>query len=517
MIALGLRVDMPEVMHKLSEIDAELARRRLSFFVQQAWHVLEPATPLIWSWHMDAICEHLEAATDGRITRLLIAIPPGHCKSLLVSVFWPAWVWLKRPSWRGLFSSYSGDLSVRDSVRCRTVIQSDWYQDTFAPEWKMTSDQNVKSRFENTARGVRQSLSVGGLGSGFRGDCVVVDDPSNVEEFPSDIALADVVSWWDKRMSSRFDDMRTGVRVCVMQRIHERDLIGRMLERGGYDYLCLPTEFDPARRCETSIGFRDPRTEDGELLFPQLFNEAVIEEAKRDLGDYAFAAQHNQTAAPATGGIIKRNWIRFWWEGSEPEHYETMQEDGALFRHEQIRLDRNALHNHIQSWDMTFKGGQTAQEKARGKRVERDYVCGQAWAACGQRRFLLDQLIGQLSFTQTVDAVQSFSATHRRHTLKLVEEKANGAAVMDQLTATVGGFEPITPKESKEARAHAVSHDIRAGYVYLPHPKQHPWVEALIHEVCTFPRAKHDDQLDSLTQALKWYREADINQVYVIP
>jgi hypothetical protein len=178
-------------------------RMPLRQFVEQAWPILEPEALFIPNWHVDAICAHLEAVIDGRIRRLVINVPPGFMKSLLVCVFWPAWVWTFRPGWRGIFSSYAGDLAIRDSVKCRALIESEWYRGTFAPSWQLSSDQNVKSYFQNTRMGFRLSLSVGGKGTGFRGHCVVVDDPLNVRDGFSDLALDEVVRWWDKTMSTR--------------------------------------------------------------------------------------------------------------------------------------------------------------------------------------------------------------------------------------------------------------------------------------------------------------------------
>jgi hypothetical protein len=223
----------------------EAATESLASFVRLGWHVLEPTTPLVWNWHMDAVADHCEAVTDGRITRLLINIPPGHMKSLLVAVFWPAWVWIRRPTWKVIFGTYAETLSTRDSLRCRDLIQSQWYQDTFRPKWKIRSDQNQKTFFQNTARGYRIAVSVGGTGTGLRGDTVVFDDPMNVEEYPSEKSLAKAISWWDHRMSSRLNNMATGSRVGIMQRIHENDPAGHLIRRGTYVHLNLPSCLGP--------------------------------------------------------------------------------------------------------------------------------------------------------------------------------------------------------------------------------------------------------------------------------
>src|ERR1019366_7095430 len=171
-----------DLLNTYSQVKAELARRSLREFIRQAWHVVEPARALIPAWHVDAIAGHLQAISEGRIRNLLVNVPPGHAKSLIVSVLWPAWQWIRieeGAQWRGLFASYDGGLATRDSVRCRALMESQWYRETFRPAWKLAGDQNEKAYFQNTKSGFRISLSVGGRGTGFRGDAIVVDDPLN--------------------------------------------------------------------------------------------------------------------------------------------------------------------------------------------------------------------------------------------------------------------------------------------------------------------------------------------------
>ena len=162
----------------LDEIDRELAGRRLAEFVRQAWGVVEPSTPFVPGWHIDAIIEHLEAVSHGQIRNLLINVPPRHMKSLLVSVFWPAWEWIRWPERRWLYSSYAATLSIRDSVKCRRLIESPWYQSGWGDRFALTSDQNTKGRFDNSRSGYRLSTSVGGAATGEGGDRVVCDDPT---------------------------------------------------------------------------------------------------------------------------------------------------------------------------------------------------------------------------------------------------------------------------------------------------------------------------------------------------
>jgi hypothetical protein len=254
----------------LTLADAEGARRekqreqgRLKFrnFVRYAWPVVEPAHEFATNWHMDAIADHLQAVAEGQIKRLLINVPPGHAKSLIVSVLWPAWMWIRNGEggqWRGLFASYAEALAMRDSVRCRNLMRSQWYRETYQPTWTFAKDQDEKGMFSNCAKGFRIALGTTGRGTGFRGDAIVADDPLNAIDQYSDAALEGCLKWWDLAMSSRLNDMRAGAKVIIMQRLSDRDLSGHVIRAGGYDHLRLPTEYEVDAATTTSIGFRDP-------------------------------------------------------------------------------------------------------------------------------------------------------------------------------------------------------------------------------------------------------------------
>src|SRR5215813_12383746 len=254
----------------LDELDAEMASRSLREFVRQAWPIVEPSTPFVPGWHIDAIVEHLEAVTHGEIRNLLINVPPRHAKSLLVSVFWPTWEWVRAPERRWLYSSYAASLSIRDSVKCRRLIESPWYQQRWGERFALTSDQNTKGRFDNNRTGYRLTTSVGGAVTGEGGDRIVCDDPHNVQEAESDSIRKSTLEWFDVVMSTRMNDPKTAAKVVVMQRCHHQDLSGHLLEQGGFEHLRLPAEYE-APSCVTSIGWSDPRTEHGELLWPARF------------------------------------------------------------------------------------------------------------------------------------------------------------------------------------------------------------------------------------------------------
>jgi len=204
------------------KVERELATRSLREFVRQAWHVVEPSTPFVSGWHIDAICAHLEAITRGEIRNLLINVPPRHMNSLLVSVFFPAWEWIRWPERRWLYSSYAATLSIRDSVKCRRLIESPWYQARWGHVFALTTDQNAKMRFDNNRSGYRLSTSVGGSVTGEGGDRIVCDDAHKVDEVESDTSRKGALDWWDVAMSTRVNDPKTSAKVVVMQRCTSR-------------------------------------------------------------------------------------------------------------------------------------------------------------------------------------------------------------------------------------------------------------------------------------------------------
>ncbi len=353
----------------------EQARRSFREFVEQAWHVLEPSTAFVPGMHVDAICDHLQAVTEGRIRDLIINVPPGHAKSLLTAVFWPAWVWIDKPQTRWVFSAYRADLAMRDSVKCRTLIESEWYQSRWGDRFGLRDDENQKQRWANDRTGYRVIASVG-AGTGERGDVVVIDDPTSVDQAESDTERKTANEWWTGTMSTRLNDLRTGHRVVIMQRLHEDDLTGN-LEGRGYELLMLPQEFEPDRACVTSIGWRDPRTEPGELLWPVKNGAAEIARMKVDLGSYRYAGQYQQRPSPAGGGIFKRFWWRYWRpRGTELPPVAVRLLDGSLQQVHAMELPAK-FDEMLQSWDMAFKDLSTS-----------DYVVGGVWGSGGADRFL---------------------------------------------------------------------------------------------------------------------------------
>ncbi len=407
--------------------------------------------------------------TNGEITRLLINIPPRYMKSIAVSVMWPTWEWIRRPQTRWLFSSYSSSLSTDHSLARRMVIQSPWYQEHWGERYQLAGDQNLKTQFANTARGVMIATSVGGSATGKGGDRVVVDDPHNPEEAQSDLQREAGVRFFKQTLSTRLNDKRKGAIVVIMQRLHEEDVSAVCIEQG-YTHLCLPAEA-PTRQVITTPAGRVYEREPGGLLWPEREGPTEIAAAKVALGSYGYAGQYQQEPAPAEGGILKRAWWRYY------------------------RQAPSAFDEVILSWDMAFKD----EEAARGGKPP-DFVVGQVWGRVAADKYLLDQVRDRMDFTATCAALKAQVVKWPRARAKLVEDKANGPAVIAALRKTVPGLIPVEPQGSKTARAYAVSPDIEAGNVYLP--EDAPWVGDFVEECAKFPNGANDDQVDAMTQAL---------------
>lgn len=463
----------------IDAIEAELAERHFADFVRRAWRIVEPTTPISWNWHIDLICEHLEAVTAGEIQDLVINMPPRHMKSTLVSVMWPAWAWIAAPSLRWIFASYADSLATRDSIKCRRIIKSPWYDARWGDRYQLTSDQNVKTRFENDATGYRLATSVGGSVTGEGGDVLVVDDPHNIKQIHSDAIRKSVIGWWDEVMSSRRNDPGSSSRVIVMQRGHHEDLSGHVLARDDYVHL----EIQSLGERKTVVQFpRSGRTierDEGDLLWPDRFGPKAIADAKRELGKWGFAAQHQQRPTPRGGGLIKREWWKYYdalptklIEGEKGEELEVID-----------------CENKIQSWDTAFKKGQ-----------ENDYSVCTTWARCGDAFYLLDLWRKRVEFPELKRAAVNQYDKHMPWAV-LIEDKASGQSLVQSMKRDTGlPIQAIPVDTDKIARVNAVSPAIESGRVLLP--ERAPWLADFLDEFEAFPNGAHDDIVDSCSQAL---------------
>ena len=288
-MSLGLSPAAESLIAHPDWIEQELAERSLWEFTRQMWPWIDPA-PFKDNWHIGCIAEHLEAVNLGQIHRLIINIPPRHMKSSAVAVAWPVWTWIRRPEThllgpqvQFLFASYAQALSIRDSVKCRRLIDSPKFQERWGDRFSLTTDQNTKGLFENNHKGRRLAASVDSHLTGEGGNILVVDDPHNVRDKESEIKRMAALDWWDQSASNRLNDSVTGAFVVIGQRVHHQDLCGHLIDKGGWTHLCLPARYESDH---PHVSIHDQRTKDGDLLWESRFPEETLQILEADLGSY---------------------------------------------------------------------------------------------------------------------------------------------------------------------------------------------------------------------------------------
>jgi predicted phage terminase large subunit-like protein len=485
-------------------LDREQIRRNgLLEFVKRSWHLVE-SCEFVLEPHIEVICRHLEACayygtqsfrldwetqawshwvwkgTDapGGISDLVIAIPPGFSKSLTAMVFFPAWVWSWCPEAKFITTSYGEDLALRDAKRSFDLINNEWYQERFSTptEWSQVEvhieggERASMGYYVNTRKGSRFSTPMGGRPTGRHAHFLLSDDPIKPDDLKlggdsAREALAKTHYRWDAIFSNRSADAATFCRIVIAQRLHMDDLSGHCIEQGA-QHLRLPMEFEAHEAYESPWG-SDWRSKDGELLAPKRFPQHVISFRKSITPARDWAAQYQQRPSPEDGSIFQRAWFDYRYPGTFAK--------GA----------RLSL-----SIDSSLKEG-----------ADKDFTVIQCWAQESMARYLLlDQVRLRMGFTDQVAAIQVMFAKHAGIRQLLIEDKANGTAIIDTLKRMLPGVKGVDPRGGKMARAAAVSPLWAAGNVWLP--ERAPWVAGFVEEHITFPASKNDDQVDCATQYL---------------
>lgn len=446
------------------------------------------------------MCEHLEAALAGEIRNLLITMPPRHIKSIVSSVDFSTWAWIKRPELRFLYSSYALSLSIRDSLKSRRIIKSDWYQDRWASNFQLTGDQDAKVRFENDHTGIRLATSVGGMGTGEGGDFVVVDDPHNVKEAESETIRTGTVNWWDLTMSTRLNDPKTGVRIIIMQRTHHNDLGAHVLKQGGYVHLNLPAEYEGDKR-KTVIGWFDPRTKRGELLQPARFDRASIDDLKVRLGPYGASAQLQQRPTPREGGILKRAYFRLWSAKQKLPAFAFI----------------------LQSYDTAFTKD-TANDPSACT-VWGIFKFKSLWHA-----MMLDAWKEHLDYPSLRRRVKldrkakyGEEVNQRPADLILIEKKGSGITLIQDLGMIGVQAWPYNPqKADKMVRAIATTPFGAAGFIWLLESEKREgecvaWAQPFMDECLKFgPASDEDDYVDTFSQAIIYFRDQGMLEAKIV-
>jgi predicted phage terminase large subunit-like protein len=474
------------------------------YFFKRAWKVLEPETPLVDTWHIKYLCDILQGEVERIVAGkpkdkdLIINIAPRSGKSYIVNVMLAPWVWTKHPSMKIINSSFSMDLSTKLCLDSRRLIESDWYQALWGHVYKLTTDMNTKSWYENNKRGMRKSTSTGAQITGTGGDIIIVDDPADPQKAESDVDRETVKRYYGGTLYSRLNNQIVGLRLIIMQRLHEDDLTGHLMhsDPDHYKHICIPAELTPDV-CPKELA---ENYVDG-LFCPERFSRDVLEQSKlpANLGAYGYSGQMLQRPSPAEGGMFKRYWWRFWKKPG--------QEVGELFYKDEKGIPIKAVicelpktfDQIVDSWDTALEGKETSDDVAGGK-----------WAKVGATKYLLDQTKGKLDFPETKKAVKALRESNPNTSSILIEKSSNGPAVEADLRKEVPGIILIhTGKLSKEDRV-KISDTVpytaqcEAGNIYLPHPEIAPWVDGFIDEHANFPKTAQDGQVDQSSQAVNY-------------
>jgi predicted phage terminase large subunit-like protein len=490
---------------------AKIAEKSYYEFSKQAWKTVEWSTPLIENWHMPVLCEHLEAVYRREIRNLLINIPPMMSKTSFVSIFFLPWVWLQNPEERFMYASYNASLSLDDSVKCRRVIESEWYQGNWGEKVTLQRDQNAKGIFENTYGGFRKATSVKIPPTGRHVNFLICDDPNNLKDGESEATRHSVNRWWTQEWQSRLNDPQKDVKIVVQQRLHSKDVSGTILDSEQseeWTQVILPMEFEKSRR-STTIAlpgtngkvWQDPRTIDGELLFPKRFDEQFVSSMKASLGSYGYAGQYQQRPSPKEGGIIKVEYFKPWKYSSPPD-----------------------LFMRLQSWDTAL----TANE-------ESSYSACTTWGLFfDQNRIyhviLLGLWRGKLEYPELRDmakrlyfdykdngAIKKEHPTHRPIDVCLVEAKASGSPLIQDFRRAGIVATPFIPNPKKHGdkieRVKLVMPTVRSGVVWLPCQGENfnltPFAQDFLEHMRMFPKDDSMDVVDTMTQVLIWLKSGE--------
>lgn len=460
------------------KIDRELVKKGgLREYAQLAWPVLHPGIELAWGWAHDAITDIFDAWLNRQLKDILVNIPFRMAKSTIGSVAAPSFAWTKFPHLRFLTISYRDDLSTRDAVKSRRLMQSQWFQDRWGKKFQFVSDQNQKTRYENDKGGYRLAQSITGGSTGEGGNLIIWDDPHNVGRVESDVERVKVCVHHDEEMASRLDDQRRDGRAIIMQRLHENDLSGHVLAKDlGYVHLCLPMRFEPKRKCVIDMSgfqFEDPRTEEGELLEPIRFPAYVVAKLEKELGPYATAGQLQQQPAPRKGGMFDVDMIEI--VDAEPSPAWMIQ---------------------ARYWD---KAG-TKAEKARGRGA---FTAGVKLAKIRRGPYkdkfiVLDVIRQQWAAGPREQAIKNTAIRDGKSVRVYVEQEpgSGGKESAENTVSMLAGWIVAAdrPTGDKVLRAEPMASQIAMGNFLM---LRAPWNDAFLHELRMFPVGAQKDQVDA--------------------
>ncbi len=494
----------------VKKIQRKKLEQSLYEFLKKAWSSIEGDTRFSEGWHIQSICLHLEEAYKRNIKRLLINIPPRSSKTSIISVAFPAWVWTKDPTQKFMYSSYAQSLSLEHSLKCRRLIESDWYQSLWGHRYGLSSDQRTKSFFENDQKGYRIATSVGSSSTGKGANFLIADDPNNVKDGKSDLKRKATNSWWDQVWSTRLNNPKEDVKIIVQQRVHQQDVSGHIIENDENDdwvKLILPMEYEESSHCKTiyieELGgvWKDPREEENELLTPDRFSQKEVEQLKNQLGAYGYAGQFQQRPSPLEGEIIKKGWFKWWKEPHLPE----------------IQLV-------LQSWDTALRAGEMNAYSACttwGIFYDENYI---------EHILLLSMWRGRVEYPELRERAQRLFFDYRdteefrnpalrgrKVDILLVEGKVSGDSLIQDLNRGGIAARPFQPEKygDKMSRVRLITHLIHGGRVWVSakspnYNRLYSFAEEFLENCALFPNAESRDLVDTMTQALLQLRKVNL-------
>lgn len=479
--------EQKEFLHLLSQYDFVKSRQEmetdLTMFIREAWPIIEPGRPMLWNWHLTDICFYMQMFATRKIKRLILNVPPRSMKSLIVGVFYPAWVWTFQPWHQFLALGNEESLAHRDAVKMRRIVMSEWYMKRWGRTAGLQSGQNEKGYFQNLTGGHRVSQGLTGNLTGKGGDTIIIDDPHDAEKAQSDIERMNVLERYDTKVYTRQNDPNDSGIILIMQRLHQADLTGHMLKAESekvYHYVA-PMRFEGGKKVG-KLKTSDPRKEKGELLWPERFSEKTVKTLEERLGSYGFSGQYQQAPSPAGGGILKENW---WqpWTGAMPKCIHIFQSYDCAFSEEGLETNSRSART---TWGVFWH-----EQKSRFCTI-----LVEAWADWVEYPDLRKQ------------AKQSYN--YHGPDLVLIEKKASGISLVQDLKRAQLPIATYNPDRDKVARAYAVQPMFEAGLVYVParndlRPKK--WAKDCIDECASFPKGEHNDYPDTVTQALLYMRQ----------
>jgi predicted phage terminase large subunit-like protein len=450
-----------------------LLRQNLYGFIEKTFNELNPATKFLRNWHIEVMADALEACRRGVVNRLIINIPPRSLKSICASVAFPAWLLGHKPSTQIICASYAQDLANKHAIDSRAIISSQWYQSLFPT--RLSSHRQAIQEFVTTQQGFRLATSVGGVLTGRGADFILIDDPLKPEEALSEAQRNAANTWYDGSLYSRLNDKQRGCIIIIMQRLHEDDLVGHVLGKGSWKLIRLPAiaEEDEVHLIQTPYGQKRFTRRAGEALHPDREPLELLQRVRETQGEYNFSGQYQQAPAPLGGGLVKVEWFKIYTSADLPSKFELI----------------------FQSWDTANKPSELS-----------DYSVCTTWGVKEKRLFLLHVFRKRLGYPELKRAVWEQAEMFNPKTI-IIEDKASGTQLIQELVIErLYAVKKYEPTMDKLTRMNTVTSTIENGFVHIP--ERAAWLADYLHELASFPKGKYDDQADSTSQALDWFKQS---------